>query len=114
MSTTEAPLTIFTTYGRVYDTLDSMLCQGKKHRLGCHCQELRSLYGSLLFKCDRVACYYHRKGFENSQDRDRHLQEHERPFKCPKAACFYGDVGFKSQANLAQHMEKSHQNEKLT
>lgn len=114
MSTIEAPLTIFTTYGRVYDTLDSMLCQGKKHRLGCHCQELRSLYGSLLFKCDRVACYYHRKGFENSQDRDRHLQEHERPFKCPKAACLYGDVGFKSQANLAQHMKESHRNEKLT
>jgi hypothetical protein len=114
MSTIEAPLTIFTTYGRVYDTLDSMLCQGKKHRVGCHCQELRSLYGSLLFKCNRVACYYHRKGFENSQDRDRHLQEHERPFKCPKAACLYGDIGFKSQANLAQHMEESHRNEKLT
>jgi hypothetical protein len=114
MSTIEAPLTIFTTYGRVYVTLDSMLCQGKKHRLGCHCQKLRSLYGSLLFKCDRVACYYHRKGFENSQDRDRHLQEHERPFKCPKAACLYGDVGFKSQANLAQHMEESHRNEELT
>jgi hypothetical protein len=114
MSTIEAPLTIFTTYGRVYDTLDSMLCQGKNHRIGCHCQELRSLYGSLLFKCNRVACYYHRKGFENSQDRDRHLREHERPFKCPKAACLYGDVGFKSQANLAQHMEESHRNVKLT
>jgi Ankyrin repeats (3 copies) len=86
-----------------------MLCPSQIHSPGCPCQQLRSLYGRGLFKCDRFRCQYYRVGFDTRSDRDSHLRIHNRPFKCPEPNCEFADIGFISEKDLSRHRSKTHQ-----
>lgn len=85
-----------------------MLCKTTKHRLECACQNLRNIYGSSIYKCDRPGCPAFRTGFDTRSKRDGHKQRHTRPFKCQNSECPFADLGFATKTSLESHLAKNH------
>ncbi|KAK6337077.1 hypothetical protein TWF718_009863 [Orbilia javanica] len=69
---------------------------------------LEGLHGFLRYKCPQIACSHFSKGFHDREERDCHIQEHERPFKCPKPECLSFIIGFSSASLLSDHTKRLH------
>lgn len=85
-----------------------MLCETLKHRQDCICQELKSIYGSSIFKCGRPGCPSYRVGFDTKSMRDGHTQRHSRPFKCQHSECPFATFGFAKKTGLESHLAHAH------
>lgn len=65
-------------------------------------------YGRNHFKCEWLSCPYFHEGFENSKDRDKHTERHDRPFQCVVETCDQATFGFSSNRQLEKHMRTYH------
>lgn len=86
-----------------------MLCETNNHLPDCSCQELKTLYGSNLYKCDRPGCLLYRVGFDTAAERNEHVRRHTRPFKCQIPNCPYTEFGFATANQLAAHSTQAHE-----
>lgn len=86
-----------------------MLCETNNHLPDCSCQELKTLYGSNLYKCDRPGCLLYRIGFDTAAERNEHVRRHTRPFKCQIPNCPYTEFGFATANQLAAHSTQAHE-----
>lgn len=89
-----------------------MLCGVVKHRPGCVCQDLKTIYGSRIYKCVRPGCQSYWVGFNTKSQRDGHTQTHSRPFKCQYSECPFAHLGFAKKTDLESHSAQFH-NESL-
>ena len=71
-------------------------------------QKVREQYGSRLFKCQMVFCFYFHEGFANKKIRDKHVDCHERPFQCEVEECGISGLGLASHNALQRHMRTFH------
>ena len=69
---------------------------------------LTEAYGKMLFKCPIVSCTRFYQGFENTEQRDKHLGHHERAHKCTQEGCDYTELGFPTEVELRRHVELCH------
>ncbi|KAK2814069.1 hypothetical protein FQN50_000473 [Emmonsiellopsis sp. PD_5] len=67
-----------------------------------------AMYGPLSYKCPRNWCHYFNEGFSTRDDRESHIEKHDRRFRCSDVNCLYHDLGFPSCAALEQHTKQSH------
>ncbi|KAI0152566.1 hypothetical protein F4776DRAFT_659492 [Hypoxylon sp. NC0597] len=102
------PLKIFSARRRFRQHLEDMMCQEPNHGVGCHCDDLTRLYGTMLYHCDQRFCYAYRSGFESGRSRNQHLRIHQRPHKCSIANCLFGELGFHDTVELQRHMCLAH------
>lgn len=66
------------------------------------------LSASRWFKCPKRHCDYFFDGFANKEDRDKHINQHERPFRCSFEECPYAKLGYGTETELKRHDKKSH------
>lgn len=69
---------------------------------------LTSKYGRNLFKCPRFSCNYFTEGFSSPEERDKHVERHERPARCTDEHCRGSQIGFATQAQLDRHLKENH------
>ncbi|KAK8127290.1 hypothetical protein PG984_008398 [Apiospora sp. TS-2023a] len=69
---------------------------------------IRTLYGTRLYKCDRVLCDYFFEGFATAAELKDHLGRHERPYRCPVPNCSVGPLGFSKKKDCESHIRKYH------
>ncbi|KAL9086589.1 MAG: hypothetical protein Q9165_007032 [Trypethelium subeluteriae] len=74
-------------------------------------EDLREFYGTKIFKCPKLTCYYFHEGFRDAKSRDQHLKKHERPFICQIPDCSYAEFGFVTSKDLEKHMRTFHEEE---
>lgn len=72
---------------------------------------LTDRYGTKIFKCDRVRCVYFHEGFDEKEQRDRHLPRHDRPFLCPIEGCSLVPFGFSTNKDKEKHVKNYHSEE---
>lgn len=71
-------------------------------------EDFRSFYGSRIYKCSKVTCFYFHEGFKDAKIRDKHVSIHNRPFQCSQEDCASFEFGFTSKQELERHTEKFH------
>ncbi|KAI0971965.1 hypothetical protein F4678DRAFT_430685 [Xylaria arbuscula] len=71
-------------------------------------QQLKSFYGPKWFKCPRVNCLCYYQGFSTSEQRQHHLNKHDRPFLCHIPGCQMGVFGYATGSELRRHLLKYH------
>lgn len=71
-------------------------------------EALRNMYGSNLFKCPRFSCRYFTDGFSTLEEREKHVERHERPARCTDEHCRGSQIGFATQAQLDRHLKENH------
>jgi DNA-directed RNA polymerase subunit RPC12/RpoP len=69
---------------------------------------LRTKYGRNLFKCPRFSCNYFTDGFSTREEREKHVERHERPARCTDEHCRGSQIGFATQAQLDRHLKENH------
>ncbi|CAN9204194.1 unnamed protein product [Alternaria alternata] len=69
---------------------------------------LRAMYGSNLFKCPRFSCNYFTDGFSTLEEREKHVERHERPARCTDEHCRGSQIGFATPAQLDRHLKENH------
>ncbi|KAI0897380.1 WD40 repeat-like protein [Annulohypoxylon nitens] len=77
---------------------------------------LINLHGTIsLYKCSKPWCEHFTTGFRKVEDRERHVDRHERPFRCLSEDCFMSRLGYDTQSKLDQHRRLHHpgQDDKL-
>ena len=96
---------------RIYECLEELLCEEKKHRKppGCFCTSLHRHYGTSIFKCSYPSCSLNRSGFPTHRARKAHVDSHARPWKCADPSWFYATVGFSSRRDQRNHWQELHQ-----
>lgn len=60
------------------------------------------------FKCPKKHCNHFFDGFANKEDRDKHINQHERPFRCSFEECPYATLGYGTEIELKRHEKTSH------
>ncbi|KAI1451390.1 putative zinc finger protein [Annulohypoxylon moriforme] len=71
-------------------------------------ETIREKYGKNLFKCPRFSCHFFTAGYRSVDERDKHIEKHERPFQCPEEGCPSSTLGCSSLSEWEKHMEKYH------
>lgn len=71
--------------------------------------ELESNYGPNFFKCPQVSCVYFYSGFANRDEREEHIQKHERSFLCTAEGCHMAMIGCATQKELEKHYHDFHE-----
>ena len=71
-------------------------------------RELLLLNASGWFKCHKRHCDFFFDGFANKEDRDKHIDQHERPFRCSFEECPHAKLGYGTEKELKRHEKKSH------
>ncbi|KAK0714452.1 hypothetical protein B0T21DRAFT_375908 [Apiosordaria backusii] len=96
---------------RIYERLEELLCQERKHRNppNCFCATLHRHYGTKIFKCSYPSCSLNRSGFLTREGCKTHIGTHSRPWKCRDARCLYATIGFSSKRDLHNHWQKLHE-----
>jgi uncharacterized C2H2 Zn-finger protein len=69
---------------------------------------LESKYGRNLFKCPRFSCKYFTDGFSTPEEREKHVERHERPARCTDEHCRGSQIGFATQTQLDRHLKENH------
>jgi len=69
---------------------------------------IREFYGTTCFKCPRVNCIKFYEGYSTSNERDHHVDKHERPFSCGVQDCSMAIVGYTTEKSLQKHMYEVH------
>lgn len=72
---------------------------------------LTEKYGKKIFKCDRIRCDWFYEGFDEKEQRDRHLRHHDRPFLCPIEGCTLVLFGFSNNKDKEKHVKNYHSEE---
>ncbi|KAF4980975.1 hypothetical protein FZEAL_3132 [Fusarium zealandicum] len=62
----------------------------------------------LLLKCPKSWCTFFTGSFETVDERDSHLQRHDRSFICSVENCFASKLGFESHSALQKHQNNWH------
>ncbi len=70
--------------------------------------DLELKYGTHLFKCPRFSCKYFTEGFSTPDERERHVERHERPARCTDEHCRGSKIGFATKAQLERHLRENH------
>ncbi|PVI01289.1 hypothetical protein DM02DRAFT_525316 [Periconia macrospinosa] len=70
--------------------------------------DLKLKYGINLFKCPRFSCRYFNEGFSSADERDKHIERHERPFRCTDEHCRGSKIGFATKTHLEKHRKENH------
>ncbi len=60
------------------------------------------------FKCPKIWCELFSTGLQHREDRDKHVDQHERPFRCPFEECLYATLGYGTETELKRHEKTSH------
>ncbi|KAI3319186.1 hypothetical protein HD806DRAFT_295960 [Xylariaceae sp. AK1471] len=94
---------------RIYDQLEKLLCDEKRHGETCHCAMLRKHYGGSIFKCIYPSCRFNREGFSTRRMCKDHVEIHSRPWKCSELSCLYATIGFTTRGARNNHLQKEHQ-----
>ncbi|EUC40122.1 hypothetical protein COCMIDRAFT_30891 [Bipolaris oryzae ATCC 44560] len=102
------PFTISKHQARIRRIFEQMLCSGSNHVANCGFAKLQALYGPHIYGCSRPGCARFRDGFKNSEEKDNHIQAHDRQFKCDFIDCPYYDLGFTSTSLLQNHINQFH------
>lgn len=71
-------------------------------------QELQEKYSAYFYKCSRISCQFFTTGFQDSGDRDKHIDKHERPFRCTVEACTGYSFGCITSEHLKNHISETH------
>lgn len=66
------------------------------------------LNASGWFKCPQKYCDFFFEGFSDSNDRDKHISQHERPFRCSFQECLHAKLGYATEKDLKRHEKTSH------
>lgn len=69
---------------------------------------LELYYGSKLFRCSRIYCQHFYDGFEVQEDRDKHVDRHERAYMCTFDGCPMATIGCVSKKDLDKHLLETH------
>ncbi|KAI0595286.1 hypothetical protein F4775DRAFT_569708 [Biscogniauxia sp. FL1348] len=70
--------------------------------------QLQEFYGQSYFKCPRINCIRFYDGFNSGDERDRHIDRHERPFNCGIPTCPMVIVGYSTEKTLRKHLFEFH------
>ena len=105
---TGEPLVLKQCWDQVQRRYEALICPSDHRSTNCHCPILEEYYGARLFKCNRLACHFSRRGFSTKVERDRHAQSHMRSFKCGFGTCKFATIGFFTESQLNQHTELFH------
>jgi len=71
-------------------------------------EDLEPKYGINLFKCSRFSCKYFTEGFSTPEEREKHIERHERPHRCTDEHCRGSKIGFPTKAQLDKHLRETH------
>ncbi|CAI6290402.1 unnamed protein product [Periconia digitata] len=71
-------------------------------------QAMKIKYGARLFKCPRLSCNYFTEGFHTANERDDHIERHDRPARCDDEHCSGSKIGYATRAQLERHKNESH------
>lgn len=66
------------------------------------------MYGDKIYKCSRFSCNYFSNGFSSNEQRDQHMEKHDRPFRCVVEGCPTVVLGLTTQKDLEKHMKDTH------
>jgi ankyrin repeat protein len=69
---------------------------------------LKEAYGPRPYQCPNFSCLRFHSGFSTSQERDNHLEGHQRQFKCPFEVCEFSSIGLPTKKSLDVHIEMFH------
>ncbi|KAL2272437.1 hypothetical protein FJTKL_06560 [Diaporthe vaccinii] len=70
---------------------------------------ISNVYGNqITYKCPKIWCDYFSTGFDNNEDRRKHVDSHERPFRCSDEGCFAFKLGYSRKCKLEEHMIQYH------
>lgn len=70
--------------------------------------ELVTYYGDRPFRCSKTSCFYFHEGFENADNRNKHVARHDRVYQCSEPDCATADLDFADQKALRAHVLESH------
>jgi hypothetical protein len=68
----------------------------------------QQMYGTNLYKCSRFSCNYFSNGFSTREQRDQHMEKHDRPFQCTVEGCPTVIFGLTTAKELERHMKDTH------
>ena len=71
-------------------------------------ERFQEMYGNNIYKCSRFSCNYFSNGFSISEQRDQHMEKHDRPFRCAVEGCPTVVLGLTTQKDLEKHMKDTH------
>ena len=71
-------------------------------------ETIQDQYGTRLYKCQSVFCFYFHEGFPGKKIRKQHVDCHERPFQCEVEDCGISGIGHASHNALQRHMRTFH------
>ncbi|KAK3321504.1 hypothetical protein B0T19DRAFT_374928 [Cercophora scortea] len=71
-------------------------------------QTLETFYGTHIFKCPRVNCLSYYTGFRTFDQRQRHLDKHDRPYHCTVVGCHMELFGCATMHELKKHLLDFH------
>jgi hypothetical protein len=71
-------------------------------------EDMEIKYGTNLFRCPRFSCKHFTEGFLTADEREKHVERHERPARCTDEHCRGSKIGFATQAQLEQHLKETH------
>lgn len=70
---------------------------------------IRNVYGQqVTYKCPKIWCDYFSIGFDKTEDRQKHVDSHDRPFRCPEEECFASQLGYSTKGKMEEHAKKYH------
>lgn len=82
------------------------------HRQSLTPEELEAIWNlyepRTVFKCPKIKCVFFSTGFDKQADRERHVDDHDRPFHCPEDSCFAFQLGFNRREGLDKHLRDHH------
>lgn len=70
---------------------------------------ISNVYGKqITYKCPKIWCDYFSTGFDNKEDRLKHVDSHELPFRCSDECCFAFQLGYSRKCKLEEHKIRYH------
>ncbi|KAF2807330.1 putative zinc finger protein [Mytilinidion resinicola] len=105
MKKEEIALDLVDTVGTVRKVLEATLASPIEPSIR---QRVEEKYGDFLFKCPRFSCVFFTTGFQSTEERDRHVTQHERPFRCMDESCTGFVFGFLSAGERDRHVKETH------
>ncbi|KAJ5998982.1 hypothetical protein N7451_006792 [Penicillium sp. IBT 35674x] len=73
---------------------------------------LKSFYGDSPYKCPRISCDFFYQGFQTAENRDSHMNKHNRPYGCSFPQCYRSTIRFSSKRQLERHVADTHEGQK--
>lgn len=59
-----------------------------------------------------MSCEFFYRGFETPQQRESHMNKHDRPFGCSFPQCYRATIRFSSKRHLEKHIAETHERQK--